>query len=155
MFIFSVAIYFEWMLWVIPLGWSRNLDLKKVSCCYYWHVFTWFRMECPIQIILHYFIFHVPHLNDKIGEWHCYSWNVSLKYASCCTHWSEKDLTDNQHRYLQVRKLSVNISGLFTEFLQIENFLLSQGPARKGINYTNIILSIFWIASLLVLEPFG
>lgn len=33
-------------------------------------------------------------------------------------------------------KLSANISGIFTEFLQIENLLLSQGPARKGINYT-------------------
>lgn len=42
-------------------------------------------------------------------------------------------------------KLSANISGIFTEFLQIENFLLSQGPARQGINYTiyNMILSIF------------
>lgn len=91
---------FEWMLWIIPLGWSRNLDLKKVSC-YHWHVFTWFRMECPTHIILWYFIFHVLNLNDKIGEWHCYSWNVNLKYASCCIHWSEKDLTDDQHCYLR------------------------------------------------------
>lgn len=75
---------------------------SKIGSCYYWHVFTWFRMECPTCIILCYFIvFHVPDLNDKIGEWHCYSWNVSLKYASCCIHWSEKDLTDDQNCYLR------------------------------------------------------
>lgn len=69
-FIFSVALNecFEFF----PLGWSRNLDLKKMSC-YYWHVFTWFRMELPTQVILCYFIFHVPDLNNEIGEWHCYS----------------------------------------------------------------------------------
>lgn len=53
------------------------------------------------------------------------------------------------------RKLSANICGLFSEFLHIKNFPLSQGPARKGINYKNMILGIFWIASLLMLEYLG
>lgn len=65
-------------------------------------MFTRFRMECPTRAILCYFIFYVPDLNDEVGEWHCYRWNISLKYALCYIHQrEEKDFTDDQHCYLR------------------------------------------------------
>lgn len=132
-FVFSMCFHiffiFERMFWIIPLGWSRNLDLKKVSC-YYWHVFTRFRMECPTHVILCYFIIHVPDLNDKVGEWHCYRWNISLKYALCYIHQrEEKDFTDDQ------QLLKEGFQQTFLVFSQNScrlRTLLSQGPEGRA-----------------------